>query len=365
MTSILGETGVSHFSHPPTAMANEAASLLPKSHSFNAFGQVHSGDDPALGSMSRDVEHLRIRPVPTLSIDDTTLSDQSESASAPLSQRNNTIEETDLRGSAIGDIEYLDPDDLPPFRAHKLHSFTTDAVGQKGHAHDPLEDQLYLYIGPSTFAGHSTTSDDDDRPYVHDDDDVPIVSESPGAADLDIYETAYRDEIERIMARAKEEQKEPNVYLTRRVDAKLMAISGLAGKWAAMGEEATHQIKDYTQFSARKARVTEVSRALRQAAREEYERRRQEHREWIATEKAKRAKAKEEAPGTPPTPSAAGTKDDVEERTPGSPQSPGRASATVWRGKAVDAGRQARTSLMGLMDMVKHKSRSRSKDEAS
>ena len=146
-----------------------------------------------------------------------------------------------------------------------------------------------------------------------------------------------------------------------------MTISGLAGKWAARGEEAKNQIKDYTQFSARKARVTEVSRALRQAAREEYERRRHEHREWIAAEKAERAKAKEEEGPkltTPASPPPIGGESEIEEPAPGSPQSPGRQSS-VWKGKAVDAGRQARTSLMGFVDLVKSKSRTRSKDETN
>src|SRR5262249_6182933 len=179
---------------------------------------------------------------------------------------------------------------------------------------------------------------DDDDTLVAGGDNAPVVSESPGAADVDIYETAYRDEIERIMAKAKEQNKEPNVYLTRRVDAKLMAISGLAGKWVAMGEEAKNQIKDYTQFSNRKARVTEVSRALRQAAREEYERRKQERRELIAAEKAERAKHKEEMQETSKpatTMSHPATPGEVEEPSISSPQSPGK-SSSIWKGKAVD-----------------------------
>jgi hypothetical protein len=157
-----------------------------------------------------------------------------------------------------------------------------------------------------------------------------------------------------------------------------MAISGLAGKWAAMGEEAKNQIKDYTQFSTRKARVTEVSRALRQAAREEYERRKQERREHIATEKAERSKPKEQTtpegskatspgsgskpatPGSPPTATGQG-----EESGTSSLWSPGKqsSSSSLWRGMAVDKGRQARTSILGLMDMVKTKNRPRSKDD--
>ncbi|KAJ9615866.1 hypothetical protein H2200_001943 [Cladophialophora chaetospira] len=357
MTSILGEQHRAHFSHPPAAMPKDEA----RSNSFSAFGQKQRDEIPGIGKLSEDVNKLKIRPVPTLSIDDTALAEKPNKIRPVLSE-----EETFSRMQTIAEFEQLDPDKLPPFRSNRRHAYTTDETRRKGQAHDPLEDQLYLYIGPSTFSGVSAASDSDGT-FVPGEEDGPIVSESPGAADVDIYETAYRDEIERIMARAQKEQKEPNVYLTRRVDAKLMTISGKAGKWAARGEEAKNQIKDYTQFSARKARVTEVSRALRQAAREEYERRRQEHREWIAAEKAEKAKAKEAESSKPTTPAASPpikAASEMEETTPGSPQSPGKQSS-AWKGKAVDAGRQARTSIMGIMDLVKSKSRTRSKDETN
>ncbi|THC87119.1 hypothetical protein EYZ11_013435 [Aspergillus tanneri] len=49
----------------------------------------------------------------------------------------------------------------------------------------------------------------------------PIVSESPGAAEFDIYETAYRQEIERIRKRSIPRQgTAPKVYLTRRVEGR-------------------------------------------------------------------------------------------------------------------------------------------------
>ena len=364
ITSILGEQGNAHFSLPPSTMPPEAGTLPTKSHSLGDFGQGPAGV-PDASQLSKDVDGLRIRPVPTLSVEDAT-SIEKWSKTPPLAHTTTASEESISRMQTIVEMEHLDPDKLPPFRRMKPHAFTTDETGHRGHAHDPLEDQLYLYIGPSTFSGASNIADSDST-FAPGDDDVPIVSESPGAADVDIYETAYRDEIERIMARAKEEQKEPNVYLTRRVDERLIAISGLAGKWAARGEEAKNQIKDYTQFSARKARVTEVSRALRQAAKEEYERRKQEHREWIAADKAERARVKEQEESKPatagPLPQArAGS--EVEDDAAGSPQSAGRRPG-VWKGKAVDAGRQARTSLMGFVDMVKNKSQTRAKDEAT
>lgn len=72
----------------------------------------------------------------------------------------------------------------------------------RGHAHDPLTDHLFLSIGPGG---------DTDPP------DPPAVSESPPAAEINIYETAYHSEVERIREKR---GKEATLYLTRRVDAK-------------------------------------------------------------------------------------------------------------------------------------------------
>ena len=72
----------------------------------------------------------------------------------------------------------------------------------KGHAHDPLGEYWFLEIGPG---------DKDDPP------DPPAVSESPPAAEINIYETAYHDEVERIRVK---QGKEATLFLTRRVDDK-------------------------------------------------------------------------------------------------------------------------------------------------
>lgn len=374
MKSILGDQADAHFSQPPAMMyKEEAVPIPPKSHSFHTLDGAHMDELPAPEELEQSVSRLHLRPVPTLSVDDATNTEDEtrnlEADGHPSASTSETSADTDdmlTKVPSLEDVESLEPQKLPPFRSLKLHANTTDEIGHRGHAHDPLEDHLYLRIGPSTFSGVSPHVDNDGG-FIpdDDDDDAYIVSESPGAADVDIYETAYRDEIERIMAKAKEQNKEPNVYLTRRVDEKLMAISGLAGKWAAMGEEAKKQINAYTQFSTRKARVTEVSRALRQAARQEYERRKQERREQIAAEKTQRSKDKAEGHEAfkPPVPDAAApTGGEVEERMTGSPQAAGR-QPSLWRGKAVDKGRQARTSVLGLMDMVKNKSRTRGKED--
>lgn len=104
--------------------------------------------------------------------------------------------------------------------------------GTRGHARDPLEEDFpYLFIGPSTYTGsteHDSFAEDsapifaepestDPDPVLDLDPDepTPIVSESPGAAEFDIYETAYRQELERIEIDTPGAG--PKVYLTRRV----------------------------------------------------------------------------------------------------------------------------------------------------
>ena len=71
----------------------------------------------------------------------------------------------------------------------------------KGQAHDPLSDHLFLSVGPGP--------DYDPSKYPK-----LIVSESPGAAGMDIYEAAYHSEVERLR---RQQGKNATLYLTRRV----------------------------------------------------------------------------------------------------------------------------------------------------
>ncbi|KKY17346.1 putative calcium calmodulin-dependent protein kinase kinase [Phaeomoniella chlamydospora] len=243
---------------------------------------------------------------------------------------------------------------------------TTDNIGRRGHAHDPLEDQLYLFIGPSTFAG---VSEHEERrgSFMPDNDDVPVVSESPGAADIDIYETAYRDEIERIRARLQEEGKdmedmEPMVYLTRRVDAKLLALGGFAGRMMAYGEEGIDRVKEIRHLKEGRARVSGISRALRAAAREEYERRKAERRarETVETAKAEAHKTKHSPEphedgrgqdGPPPKEAKESVQQRDEEMTP-----IGRSSSSLLSsvsGKAWEKGKLAKSSFRGFYDKAR------------
>ncbi|KAF1983359.1 Pkinase-domain-containing protein [Aulographum hederae CBS 113979] len=77
-----------------------------------------------------------------------------------------------------------------------------DHVPGKGHARNPLEETLFLDIGSGADAVDGTVSD------------IHVVSESPGAVEINVYEQAYQEEIQRILAA----KRNPTLYLTRRVE---------------------------------------------------------------------------------------------------------------------------------------------------
>lgn len=88
---------------------------------------------------------------------------------------------------------------------------------RKGQARDPLEQHIYINIGANP---------DDDSEH-------PMVSESPSAIDLNIFEEAYQDEMNRILANKGESA---SMYMTRRVehrdDIRRRDQIKDAGKWA-------------------------------------------------------------------------------------------------------------------------------------
>jgi [calcium/calmodulin-dependent protein kinase] kinase len=80
----------------------------------------------------------------------------------------------------------------------------TTPIG-KGHAHNPLEDTLFLNIGTGEEA-------------LPQPEEGCIVSESPSNVDMNVYEAAYEEEVQRIIAARKDNYRRPTLYLTRRVD---------------------------------------------------------------------------------------------------------------------------------------------------
>lgn len=82
-----------------------------------------------------------------------------------------------------------------------------ESGGEKGHAHDPLDEEpLFLGIGTGGLDDSSLSPPSPE-----------IVAESPTAADFNIYDTAYQEEVDRIRAA---QGHQATVYLTRRVDKK-------------------------------------------------------------------------------------------------------------------------------------------------
>ena len=390
MSSILGEEGTSRFSQPPLALQRGIPApphLEHKSRSIETFDRraiegalAAKSEHREIGLSSQEAGHVTakrkqfdggIDPIREDSAEHAGEERRPNSTQTPLMLSTEHSEGSPnalSRRSTALDTPTDDPEKFPPFES--MHAHTFDDTGHRGHAHDPLQDQLYLFVGPSTFAGPSGNADR--RPsFIPDDDDVPIVSESPGAADIDIYETAYRDEIERIRSRARVEETEPNVYLTRRVDARLMRLSGHAGRLMARGEESIEKFSEATNFRERRAKVTEVSRALKAAAKEEYSKKKQERKQEFEAAKSRSVAAKEgqlAIPQVPPLDSARSEGDTTAEESPvgEGAERPGRPGTfrKPFTGKSSETGKRTKDSFLGLMSAMKDKAKSSRADSA-
>ncbi|CBF77936.1 protein cmkC [Aspergillus nidulans FGSC A4] len=239
--SILGQEYETHFVEPPTQMDPEESVSLPsplpykKTQSLNTYNRrAWERDDVVKGYHPQRREALPC-PAP----------ESGESGSAyssilnrPTRKDSGSIRSVKIRDDPIDDLQ-SQSSQIPLSRTS---STTTkrSIEGTRGHARDPLEEDCpFLFIGPSTFTGSApidiNSTDVSPKPLNSNvpmvgaetdptEPDYPVVSESPGAADFDIYETAYRQEIERIRADTlpgKEGKGSvPMVYLTRRVDGK-------------------------------------------------------------------------------------------------------------------------------------------------
>ena len=393
MSSILGDGDSSRFFQPPFAMQQKTKprNLPHKSRSLTLFDRQAIEGELAVKGVHRDTDMLQ-DPHRGIRDDDadqelhsTIIAHKARQggrsnavgSSPPQSVDQNPDQGLQPQLSRIStgvddEEQYLTfrPEHPPPARK-RTRSY--DEAGRRGHAHDPLQDHLYLHIGPSTFSG--TSENAGRRANVAPDseeEEVLIVSESPGAADIDIYETAYRDEIERIRQRSREEgvdEEEPTVYLTRRVDARLLAVSQLAGRFMAKGEEGLDKFDAATGWRDKKARVTDVSRALRAAARDEYEKRRQERRQ-----KARMAATRDEA-AKPLAESIAATVDELQPQPhdgsgtesavtgAGRSRTPSMFAQAAFAGRAKEKGRQAKTSFKSLIGMRKDKGNDSKDDE--
>ena len=139
------------------------------------------------------------------------LRDQGDSKSAEL------ISKLDKLPSRIKSAVVSPTDNSPelPESPHKLRKVQTDppdaeihAERARGHAHNPLEDEIYLNIGRGPIQGDAGSDPPDHQ----------VVCESPPAADLNLFEKAYENEVDTIYSTRGHSA---TVYLTRRVEKKM------------------------------------------------------------------------------------------------------------------------------------------------
>ncbi|KAJ5179586.1 hypothetical protein N7492_002796 [Penicillium capsulatum] len=242
MQSILGSEHEAHFVEPPMEMDDN--------EDFPAIGlDANAPSGPHSGAGIK--KFLARHPVsagPHDRRDDLDISETASLSSRPEhspagSQRPSGVWEPERkdsgsirsRGSFVHEARRHSPS-ASPLPLSRASSATTkrSIEGTRGHARDPLEEQFpYLSIGPSTYDGTSPQETSDfnngvpifaEPESTEDDADegIQVVSESPGAAEFDIYETAYAKELERIKTHLTfpGAGAGPKVYLTRRVEGR-------------------------------------------------------------------------------------------------------------------------------------------------
>jgi [calcium/calmodulin-dependent protein kinase] kinase len=212
MQSILG--GESYFVEPPMEMDPDEP--------FPEVGEAHDGLRAGVRKVFRHPFAGFRDPAP------------GSSDSASISTRPEHSANSSQRPSGV--FEGPDSGRASPHIPSRASSATTkrSMEGTRGHARDPLEEEFpYLFIGPSTYTGsHEAEAEAEAADGISEepgsvfeepdslDEPEQIVSESPGAAEFDIYETAYRSELERIKQNIEDRKSAPKVYLTRRVENK-------------------------------------------------------------------------------------------------------------------------------------------------
>ncbi|PWY70184.1 calcium/calmodulin dependent protein kinase [Aspergillus heteromorphus CBS 117.55] len=247
MQSILGQEHEAHFVEPPLEMEPEESfsvgnmSPTNKSQSLNTYNRKAWERDNVLRGYHHRLEDLSSN-LPSDSSGPANFhgNTSTTAANAELERKNSGSRRSINVGR--GSVDDTQPNSTPhspsPFiPLSRASSVTTkrSAEGTRGHARDPLEEEFpFLCIGPSTYTGSSDIEDghSESDPIFEEPDTVisaepgemdedMIVSESPGAAEFDIYETAYRQEIERIRTRTVPRQGTiPKMYLTRRVEGR-------------------------------------------------------------------------------------------------------------------------------------------------
>jgi hypothetical protein len=118
------------------------------------------------------------------------------------------------RAIGMGAVEGKKSGDAAPFDPPqpKQPQILGEGVG-KGHARDPLSDKIILNVGPGlTHFSQSHDGATDDLANLENPSDAPfVIAESPAGledSECNIYETAYQDEVRRILAQKEREKAE-------------------------------------------------------------------------------------------------------------------------------------------------------------
>ena len=118
-----------------------------------------------------------------------------------------------------GQAQYSNQRQIPSEEPSKESGDCEVETGGKGQAHNPLLDHLFLNIGngPGSSPSHLEATG------------THVVCESPGLVDINVYETAYREEVEKILQR---EGRQETLFLTRRVEGneRIREMEGVV-KW--------------------------------------------------------------------------------------------------------------------------------------
>lgn len=173
--SFLGSA--SNIVHPPSAMERSGST-----------SKDHSASDVSKDDLQKTRHVMKEE-----------LGDDTDGLANVLSHLPDKIRKADNASS------YQESQMFSPRSLRKVHTEPIHRSSQtKGHAHDPLEDVLFLNIGQG--------------PDVEQCSDDFAVCESPPPADhMNVYQSAYEEEVNKIKQR---QGKAATIYLTRRIDKK-------------------------------------------------------------------------------------------------------------------------------------------------
>ena len=183
LDSILGQEA--HIVQPPLPITNTHSQKIHKSRSVDTHDRI-----PIEQALVREGVHRPVDP---------------DKLNIPIFKRDDAAAEGHGQQKPVSPVEHYSEasktgPSSPIAITKPVHASTMNEPKMygKGQAHNPLEDFLFLSVGPCG---------NDDPPKE------PIVSESPPAVEGNIYEAAYHAEVERI----RQNSQSATLYLTRRV----------------------------------------------------------------------------------------------------------------------------------------------------